>query len=584
MKKFKLFLFVFILSLTACQEQMETPSDATEGGYTFAKDRLWMIKKVGNGMQSKAVAEQSKVWQSGDTIRIKFLNGDATLQGKVKQYAALWLDYADLIFEYVEGDADVKISFDWEGKLISWSTIGKDCQAVPQNESSLNFVYLDDPDEDFVRGEVLRAFGHVLGLGFEHKNPDSPLVFKANAAATLQSYYGLTDAEVLDFMAQYETDQTNYTNYDKTSIMVVEIPGGILENRRQATSFNTALSANDIAFISALYKLVEPQKTLEFEVLADSLYSTLNVFCVDDSKENIYYLRPESFPVNYESGRPRMMKRNLNTGMETQLFDLQGIVGGFVVDKQENFYINLRGNTSMGLWKYNMYGFPLYELRAPAGYPFFAPSNPVVIDNKDYVYSFSSTMDFPMLYPDDVLLDSTRLPERVLIDTTYIYRFVSTASSCIKKFSFERKNLGDFLANIVNGNMFLRCPGSSETEFYQVDIPDGRTLVKKSVNITGGYERFFFLNNRNGDEVYLITMNIENDLVKSSLYRYTLSNGETRFIGDLPSELIKSDGAVLDRLQYCGGEVLNDKELLLFGIVGYGENACVVKVNMIPAN
>lgn len=578
MKKFRLFLFVFILSLTACQEQME---EATSEFIT-AKDRLWMIKEIQGGVNSKAVADITKTWQSGDTIRIKFLNGTETLQNKVKQYASIWLEYADLVFEYVENDADVKISFDWEGKLVSWSTIGTDCRLVPQNESSLNFVYLDDPDEEFVRGEVLRAFGHVLGLGFEHKNPSSPLVFKANAAATLQDYYGLTEEEVIDFMAQYQTDQMNYTNYDKSSIMVAEIPGSILENRRLATTFNTELSENDIAFISQLYKPVEPKRTFEFEVLVDSIYLAMNDFFVDYTGKNLYYLQPKSLPIDYENGGPSIIKMNLDNRIKTKIFDLDGIIYGLVVDKQENFYVNLF-NLTLGnsIWKFNSNGDMIQKIGAPAGYYFEPRGNPIAIDCNDYLYSFTTTQDFPMVYPEDVLLDSTLLPERVVVDTTYIFRFNSGNSACFKKVEHRRNRYGgNPMVYLMKGRILLRYLDDDEIEFLQMDIPYGHTLLKRTLDINS--DHFAFITNRNSDLVYLLAINTENQIVvKSSLYKYEVNNGETHFIGDLPLEIIKADGSVLTNLTYHGGEVLNDNELIMGATAGHGDRNFIFKVNII---
>lgn len=566
MKKVRLFLFVFILSLTACQEQME---EATSE-FVTSKDRLWMIKEIQGGVNSKAVADITKTWQSGDTIRIKFLNGTETLQNRVKQYASIWLEYADLVFEYVENDADVKISFDWEGKLVSWSTIGTDCQLVPQNESSLNFVYLDDPDEEFVRGEVLRAFGHVLGLGFEHKNPSSPLVFKANAAATLQDYYGLTEEEVNDFMAQYQTDQTNYSDYDKSSIMVAEIPGSILVNRRLVTTFNTELSENDIAFISTLYKLAEPKRTFEFEVLVDSVYTTHDVFFVDNIGKNLYYLQPDVFPIDYETGRPIIVKKNLVTGLKTTLFQVDGNIHGFVVDQQENFYVKLSSKITQGIWKYNRNGIILQQMQTSKEYSPLSVEDIITMDCNNYLYVLSTPFE--------------AIPLETI--TTYIYRFNANAANCIRTIEYKNNmNNGIIDASMIRSGMLFRYDDGNNNDFYQMDTPLGHTLVKKNFKIDINYDDFVLITNCNSDQVYLLVRNNGNYMVaKSLIYKYDLSTGEAHYIGDLPSELIKSDGKRLERLQFCGGKILTDEELILFGVVGEGENTCVVKVNIITTN
>lgn len=564
MKKFRLFLFVFILSLTACQEQMEKLSDEATSEFVTAKDRLWMIKEIQGGLDSKAVADITKTWLSGDTIRIKFLNGTETVQNRVKQYASIWLEYADLVFEYVENDADVKISFDWEGKLVSWSTIGTDCQLVPQNESSLNFVYLDDPDEEFVRGEVLRAFGHVLGLGFEHKNPSSPLVFKANATATLQDYYGLTEEEVNDFMAQYQIDQTNYSDYDKSSIMVAEIPGSILVNRRLATTFNTELSENDIAFISTLYKPAEPQRTLKFEVLVDSIYLTYSCFFVDSLQENLYYLQQTESPF------PTFIKMNLNSGMKTKLFNAEGRIHDFAVDKQENFYITFENHSLKGIWKYDKNGTRLQQMLSPEGKSF----DEVVLfglDKDDNLYCIESFSNY------------------WAIDTTYIFMFNhgELTSTCIKEMvkEYDVNPYGISSLCMFRGGMLLSYSSTNglnrEYGIYQLDNPIGQNLKKKKLNTDiNVLDGFIFTTSCNSDQIYLAISNSENE---NALYKYDLSSGEKYFVGYLPLSCVKSDGSVLENLSLGGGEVLNDNELLLRAM-GPKERNAIIKVNIIIEN
>lgn len=170
-----------------------------------------------------------KTWWPGQTIKIKFLNGSSSIQEKVKTYAAEWLDYANLTFEYVDKAeyADVKIGFDMNDSYIAYSTIGIDCKKVSQNEASLHFVYLEaETDETIIRGEILRAFGLVLGLTFEHQNPNSTTLLKPTA--DLASTYNLTQEQANEIKKQYTTNYTNYTTYDKSSIMVLDIPRNLL--------------------------------------------------------------------------------------------------------------------------------------------------------------------------------------------------------------------------------------------------------------------------------------------------------------------------------------------------------------------
>lgn len=219
-----------------------------------ALERLWMIKMVSDSSMTKANAPMDKTWWPGQIIKIKFLNGSVGIQNKVKDYAEIWLEHAGLKFEYVKPEeyADVKVGFDINSNYIAFSTVGTDCKAIPQNEPSLNFVWLEDEtDESTIKGEVLRAFGLVLGLTYEHQNPKSPVQIKAAADIALE--YGITEEEAEMIKKQYTTEYTNYSNYDKSSIMVLDIPRTLLVDPKQYASANKELSQNDIDFVRNLY-------------------------------------------------------------------------------------------------------------------------------------------------------------------------------------------------------------------------------------------------------------------------------------------------------------------------------------------
>lgn len=135
---------------------------------------------------------------------------------------------------------------------IAYSTIGIDCKKVSQNEASLHFVYLEaETDETIIRGEILRAFGLVLGLTFEHQNPNSTTLLKPTA--DLASTYNLTQEQANEIKKQYTTNYTNYTTYDKSSIMVLDIPRNLLVTASTYTPANKTLSQTDINFIKNLY-------------------------------------------------------------------------------------------------------------------------------------------------------------------------------------------------------------------------------------------------------------------------------------------------------------------------------------------
>ena len=252
MRRFKLIVLLAVALFSgACQKYDACVPD--ENGGTHGKRAILWTQKQVERVATRAVAETDKLWEPGDTIRIKFQNGTPALQDEVKQYAAEWLTYANLVFLYVapSEDADVKIGFDTDERWLAWSAIGTDCQSVPQDEVSLNFVWLEDEGAAGVKAEVLRGFGHVLGLGFEHKNPGSNVQFKSNESVAEE--YNLSEADVEELITLYSTDQTNFTEYDKSSIMTITIPRSLVTKPIYATNRNSELSELDKEFVAGLY-------------------------------------------------------------------------------------------------------------------------------------------------------------------------------------------------------------------------------------------------------------------------------------------------------------------------------------------
>ena len=66
------------------------------------------ISDLKQDRNTKAALLSETKWQSGDVIKVKFLEGDESLQQRVRETAEAWTgpDMADLKFEWVdEGDA-----------------------------------------------------------------------------------------------------------------------------------------------------------------------------------------------------------------------------------------------------------------------------------------------------------------------------------------------------------------------------------------------------------------------------------------------------------------------------------------------
>src|SRR5204862_8079794 len=84
-----------------------------------------------------------KMWKPGRTLTVCFLDGEPSVQEKVKRYATQWSNWANIKFHFLDGhDAIVRISFEQSG---SWSAIGTDALVTDyfkRDGPTMNFGWL----------------------------------------------------------------------------------------------------------------------------------------------------------------------------------------------------------------------------------------------------------------------------------------------------------------------------------------------------------------------------------------------------------------------------------------------------------
>jgi serralysin len=202
----------------------------------------------------RAVALGARIWSDRRTLDVSFLDGTPLAQRRVKTFAALWSAACGMAFTYPGGTAaTIRISFA-RGPL-AFSAIGNEALTIQAPEPTMNLSQVtDDIADDQARGVVLHEFGHALGLVHEHQNPAAGIDWDRPAA---YAFYGAkpyflsppeVDAQILD---RYDRNQTQYTQFDTSSIMIYPIPGLLTHGRDIA--MNTSLSFTDRSFASKLY-------------------------------------------------------------------------------------------------------------------------------------------------------------------------------------------------------------------------------------------------------------------------------------------------------------------------------------------
>lgn len=208
---------------------------------------------------------RAKFHKVGDTITVKFLNGTEAQKAGVKKYAKEWEQHANLKLEFVDsGNADIRIGFQWNGDRGSWSYIGTDNFNIPQDRPTMNFGWLDinGRNEQEYSRTVIHEFGHALGCIHEHQNPstnipwDKPKVYAYYQGAP--NYWTKEDVDNNIFRT-YETSKTQFSQFDKESIMLYAIPNELTIGDWEA-GYNTVLSHMDKTYIAVIYPKEDPSK------------------------------------------------------------------------------------------------------------------------------------------------------------------------------------------------------------------------------------------------------------------------------------------------------------------------------------
>jgi hypothetical protein len=190
--------------------------------------RFSALIQPGDESTTRAAVLVDKLWETGRTLSIRFLDGDAVIQRKVAQFAQDWTQHANIRFDFSDGpNAQIRISFQQAG---SWSLVGTDAldRRVRLDEPTMNFGWLSRATpNDEVRRVVLHEFGHALGLVHEHQNPATTIPW--NPDAVYAFYQGppnhWTKEQVdVNIFQVYDKRITKYSRFDRNSIMLYPIP------------------------------------------------------------------------------------------------------------------------------------------------------------------------------------------------------------------------------------------------------------------------------------------------------------------------------------------------------------------------
>ncbi|GEM_PF-1279701 len=442
-------IFIFLL---ACSQQEEVPDDSPVNKTESSANHFYGVKYAGGEIATKGVAQRPNLWYPGTAITVKFLEGSEEYRQKVMDYASQWEEYAGITFQFVtDGNANVRIGFDWnENRWVTWSYIGTDCKILTdQGDATMSFADWDYKTEEEKKGDVLRAFGQVLGLELEHRHLD----FDANWTSRIASYWeGEIEDVPWDILRAYVFDPLLASNvimteeYDENSIMVWPFTSRYAGNTSR--TFNYQLSDMDKQFIAQLYPKEEIDPDIfvfEWEAKANETI-TFRVNCPeggvidwgDGVSEEITYITDYT----YTSDGIYQVKVN---GLINELF-----LSGTSVTKVIQW-----GNIQMDEWG-SIFSYCDKLTSIPGGIPGAGDAT-----------SFYRTFEY--------CTGLTSIPENLFENNINIKLFASTFSGCSGLRSIPEK-LFEKNTNVIGfESIFNGCSGL-------INIPD--KLFKNNINVT----------------------------------------------------------------------------------------------------
>jgi hypothetical protein len=236
------------------QEQLDLCVDAYVDGEAYDPAALPTPVDVGKASPEELAMAWRRQWQPGQVLRVRFLDGAASLHARVQAHARTWLIHANLVFDFGQyADAEIRISFRGHGY---WSLVGTDAMRRPDPAQPTMQLggFADSSGDTQLRRAVLHEFGHAIGCIHEQASPaaaipwDEPEVYRF-----YRQWQGWDDETIYrNVLLRYSSGEARFSNYDPASIMQYPVPNRLTVGDFEI-GWNTELSDGDAAFVSRMY-------------------------------------------------------------------------------------------------------------------------------------------------------------------------------------------------------------------------------------------------------------------------------------------------------------------------------------------
>lgn len=219
----------------------------------------------GRLLSSSAMGYKDKWHKPGALITFSVKSNNQKHIDHISTAAAMWGEYANLSFQYIEDYNKALIRIDNQRGAGSWSYIGTDAKYISAPSPTMNLGWLDNDIELGKRNTTLHELGHAIGLGHEHQNPNEP--FDWNEAQVIKDLSGppnfWTEAMIRhNVLNRVKVDEVDATTLDPLSIMMYWFPASWVKNGK-GTKQNEGLSNLDKSFISLIYPKPKPEPPTE---------------------------------------------------------------------------------------------------------------------------------------------------------------------------------------------------------------------------------------------------------------------------------------------------------------------------------